>query len=118
MMFLVVERRSALPRGMWLVALLMAAALATAPIGLAADWGRYIYLLTAQLFLAAFVLTGAPAETSGAQTRWGAAWRVSFVLLFSTTWSMVHWVPSFAGHPVLRPGILFWPFGMRIADLG
>jgi hypothetical protein len=117
-LLLVLERRAALPRGAWRVALVLSAAMAAVPIGLAADWGRYIHLFAGQLFLATFVLTGAPAETSSGPGLRGAAWRVLFVLLFSTTWCMVHWVPSFAGHPVLRPGVIFWLFGLRIADLG
>ena len=80
-----------------------------APILLAADWGRYIYLMITHVFLAVVALgpmerASAPAATARSLLLSGA-----FLFLYATSWTLLHFqVP---GQSPLEPGPLFWATG-------
>lgn len=80
---------------------------ALVPFAVAADWGRYIYLFAAHVFLTVWFASGV--HTDNAQSKGkplSQAAAVIVVFVYGLSWSMAHFeVPGSV--PPLRPGILF-----------
>jgi hypothetical protein len=83
----------------------------------AADWGRFIYMFTFHGYMLAVVLcrnaAGESPELRPKHERDGIMCAVSclFVLLYSTTWQMKHFVGK--GSSAFRPGLLHEKFSMQ-----
>jgi hypothetical protein len=85
-------------------------AAALVPFALAADWGRYICLLSVQAFVLAVIYsdpTVHSTETAKSASFAGSAMalQLALLVLYGLTWRLNHFVPNHFS--ALVPGLLF-----------
>ncbi len=82
------------------------------PFVVARDWGRYIHLLTAHLFLFAWAAT----EPKAKFAEWPRVAQIAalaVVVVFSSTWILGGWAPPNGTDSPFDPGVLSWALGLR-----
>jgi hypothetical protein len=84
--------------------LAIAALALLAPLLLAADWGRYVYMACLQVFVVVASMDHAPDDAPADRARLPLALAIALVLTYSATWRVVHWVDK---EMPLKPGYLF-----------
>lgn len=75
------------------------------PFALAADWGRYIYLFSAHLFVVASVLRNEAGDGDRPPASIGIPAQIGILAVYALTWRLIHF--AYNSSSAIAPGVLF-----------